>query len=289
MSTGKVFSFNMFTLHIHKDPGEIIEEFDYDLFFDFLTEIRDTVEKRKVVTAIAESYRTDEAIVLKFVSGERDEPVLEYKINGKLTEILPSKGSAFVNDTYIIFFNGTRQLAVQNTRPGLTKDNLQYALESYLKLFTKNQYSTVFMQPVYSADFINEVDKLTRIQSARITLRLPNPSFLDSQQQLMADIAHESNAQKQEIKLTAPRGKSLEKDSGIVKIIKEASVSNPRGVDSFSVRGKHPDSVKMENINSDEFLAKSSDKIFYKKDSGNFISSLVNISKKLLNHAQANI
>lgn len=285
MGKGKIFNFNMFTLHIHEDPGVKVEEFEYDKFFSFLKDQRDSIEKKRTITAIAEVFERQESIVLKVVSGERDEKVLEYKSNGSLNEIEPAPDSTFVHDTYLIYFKNTRQLAIQNSRPGVSKDNLLHFLESYLRLFTKNQYSTLFMQPVFSEDFVKEVNKLTRIQSAQITLKLPNPSFLDSQQQLLAELAHSSNAQKQEIKLTAPRGKSLEKNSGIVQIIKEASSENIKSVDSFSVRGKHPDSESEKTIRSKDYLAKASEKIYDEKDSGPFISSLVGIAKKLLKYA----
>lgn len=286
MPKGKIYNFNMFTLHIHEDPTIIIEEFKYDDFFNFLKESNDLVEKKNTITAIAEIFDTQESLVLKVVSGERGETILEYSNNGDLAEITPSPDSAFVHDTYLVFFKNTRKLAIQRSRPGVSKDNLQYFLESHLRLFTKNQYSTLFLQPVYSADFVKEVDKLTRIQSAQITLKLPNPSFLDSQQQLLAGLAHDSNAQKQEVKLTAPRGKSLEKNQGIVQIIKESSSENLKSVDSFSIHGQHPDSANMKTIRSKDYLAKSSDEVPFEKDSPKFILSLVEISKKLLKYAK---
>ena len=106
--------------------------------------------------------------------------------------------------------------------------------------------------------FRQQIDALARIQSAAVTLTRPNLDWTDYSD-VLNGLAGDSNARNIQVAASAPREESLERRTGLVKLITELSRPNARSImKSATVKGTaeatgQPIEVKLQkNIQSEQ-------------------------------------
>lgn len=208
------------SIHGHINPGSPSEELVvYTWFFEQIMgadphSLRFTVGSDTV--AIADRVRTDNALALRFVTGNAEELPLVYDATtGQVEEVDPGSNRLVVSGAWAIVAPERRILVLERKRPGVPV----FQIERFLTQFGRQRLGVgdiaVSLNPIPSDSFTEEVKRFTRIREASLTLRRPNQSWTASAEAMLGELA-ESNAAEVQLQLNADRGQSLSKDRGIV-------------------------------------------------------------------------
>lgn len=210
-----------YSIHGHVGSGTPEEDLlDYVDFFDRLLvasphSLRFSVGEDTV--AIADRADRGARVALRFVTGNAEELPLVYDLDtARAEEVDPGSNRFVVSGAWAIISPERRIMILERKRPGVPV----FQLERFMTSFAHEQLglsgSTISLNPVPSASFIEEVERFTRIREASLTLRRPNQSWTASAESMLGELA-ESNAAEVTLQLNADRAQSLSKSRGVVR------------------------------------------------------------------------
>lgn len=232
-----------YSIHGHVRAGSESEELlSYDQFFRSLYEIdraEASVEVRGRTVALARQALPEGLLAFQLVAGSVDNRALVLELGtGEVSEQRAGRGRIFVGGSWLVYEPGNRIVAVEANRAGISKDVVERFLGSMGERLGYERLS-ISLNPVPAESFRSEIEQLTRIRIARITLKRPNGSWTDGAEDLLGQIA-KSNAGKVQVQANADRGESLARDSGIVKEVLDIANSKTSPVANASVVGTSP-------------------------------------------------
>jgi hypothetical protein len=207
-----------YSIHGRDEEGII----DYTRLLDFFERIPSANRQTSVgdeMVAITAILNTGSARALRFVAGREGIPLFYNVETGE--EVYEDLGPRMVaNASWCIMDPETRFVVVERRRPGVGVNVMARAMSLLGRELGFAQRLTVDLNPVASSSLAVEIERFSRIRQAAVVVARPNLNWDDSAA-FFTEYASESNADAAEVLLTAGRGRSLSKDSGIVSDIKE--------------------------------------------------------------------
>lgn len=209
-----------YSLHGRTPAGVV----DYVAFFAALAE-KPAVERQTSVgdemVAITTMVPVGHRWMIRFIAGREGIPPLFYDPETGTESFGELGGQVVASVNWILLDPLSRFLAIERRRPGVPVNVMSRSLALMgRELGIVGDRVTIDFNPVVAESFLEELDRYDRIRQAAVTLSRPNLNWLDSAAELTG-YAGESNADSVELEMSAKRGESLDKDSGIVADIKE--------------------------------------------------------------------
>lgn len=155
---------------------------------------------------------------LRFVSGREGLPPLFYDPETG-EESREDIGTRFVASSSWAFIDAGRRLAaIERRRPGVSANTMARAMSHLGRELLNYEQLTMSLNPVTSKTFLDELQRFERVRQAAVVVSRPNYDWTDNATSL-TQYAAESEAGKAEVAMSAERGASLSKESGIVRDI----------------------------------------------------------------------
>lgn len=123
--------------------------------------------------------------------------------------------------THCLVDPSKRRAAIEYVRRGAKYFQVAAVMQHILRsAATQQRKLSLELAPIVEADFIAELKEFERIRSAKIVVNKPNASWSNHYTQL-SGLMESSNGAKAAVEVNAPRGGSLKKRKGIIKVIKD--------------------------------------------------------------------
>ena len=233
-----------YSLHGFEEPGTSLQALvDYDALFTGIVGSAHHALQFTIgsdVVAITDREKTGKTLALHFVTGNPGElPLIFDEDSGTTLLGDPGHGRFVVRDAWVFAIPRRRLLFLEKKRPGV----LTSQIEQFLSRFTREQMAcqwvSISLNPVASPAFSDEIQRFTRIRTASVTLRRPNPSWGSDYAALLGAIA-DSDAGDISLQANAERGQTLARNRGIISMLQQMSSTVVSGIKKAVVRGTMP-------------------------------------------------
>jgi len=141
--------------------------------------------------------------------------------------------------------NGRYLVLCEKVQPGIWPGTLEGYLQWMIDKVHGQEWTgdegedeeniTISLEPEPGSEFIERINRLSRVKSATVRTVRPNPGWRDLETELAGE-ADASKAQKADVTMTAKREASLAKNKGIVQAIKDLFAA--RALDYAAVEGE---------------------------------------------------
>lgn len=148
-----------------------------------------------------------------------------------------------------------RIVALESTRGGVTP----LLLERYLERVRLDRFRerTADITPLASSSFLEEVEAFERIRLAAVEVSRPNYDWSDHANNLY-QLADESGAQSSTTEVKAPRGESLNKNGGLVKVIRDVASAANASIQNAQITGRKPGDVNDQTVSLEKHQERAS-------------------------------
>ena len=209
--------FHIYTIHGHLEKGIP----DYSHLFRAMTRLRGHRQekgRRQIVVGTAELV--GDYLFLVMYSGDSRKKKLLFDLNEQQELTQPVTLSRFyARKTRAMISLSKRRLLIEVGKGTVSADALAQIIEDDARELAEFETLELTFTPVVAPDFVKEIDQLTRIQSATVTVARPNVDWTDRYSVLTA-LASESQAKAIDTTVRARRGATISKESGLVGGIK---------------------------------------------------------------------
>lgn len=187
----------------------------------------EAIEKRErlvlfgsIAVAMPDVQRVGDNIFLTFTEGEVGlQPMILDTLTGETREEELERNEILVAAAHALVNPAKRRILIEYVRTGAKAEAMARTIEKLLSERGLNDIRVDF-SPVIEENFIKEIDRFDRIRMASLTLIKPNAGW-DDHYTHISDMLQSSGGEKAELSVRAPRGESLNKDAGIVEVIKD--------------------------------------------------------------------
>ena len=157
-------------------------------------------------------------------------------------------GRFHARKTHALIDPRQRSLLIENRKGHLRPDDLATAIELIARKLPGYETVELEFNPVAESEFVRQIEQFQRIQQATISLARPNPDWTDRHHQL-TEVADESEAKAIDVTVRAKREKSIAKDSGLIKFIKEFAALPQSIFKRISITGSRDDDAGLITLN----------------------------------------
>lgn len=173
-----------------------------------------------IAVAIPEVQRVGDNISLTFTEGEVGlQPMILDTLTGETRDEELARNEILVSAAHALINPGKRRILVEYVRAGAKAEVMARTIEKLLSTSGFDDIRVDFA-PIIEENFIKEIDRFDRIRVASLTLIKPNAGW-DDHYTHISDMLQNSGGEKAELSVRAARGESLNKDDGIVEVIKD--------------------------------------------------------------------
>lgn len=173
-----------------------------------------------IAVAIPEVQRVGGNISLTFTEGEVGlQPMILDTLTGETRDEELARNEILVSAAHALINPGKRRILVEYVRTGAKAEVMARTIEKLLSTSGFDDIRVDFA-PIIEENFIREIDRFDRIRVASLTLIKPNAGW-DDHYTHISDMLQNSGGEKAELSVRAARGESLNKNDGIVEVIKD--------------------------------------------------------------------
>ncbi|KJF16648.1 hypothetical protein [Acidithrix ferrooxidans] len=133
---------------------------------------------------------------------------------------LQSPFRSLIKESSLFVDPDSRFVAIEKHRNGLDSLQISSFLQTLGRVSGFDPDLIIDLNPVISESFYQELQRYVRIRAVSLMMSRPNFNWTDNANEI-TDLAELSNAHSVEIKMSAPRGRWLSMDRGIVYDIKQ--------------------------------------------------------------------
>lgn len=157
------------------------------------------------------------AIFFLSYEGDPEAEALLYDMGAGTERLTPRRsGEIVATRTHFAVNLGARVVAFEHNYRGTKREDLEDLIVQLIHQTTGgDQRCEVSLVPIPKPSFLQELREYDRIQSAKVVLVRPNPSWLDADSQLLK-YADQSEAQAITLEARARRNRSLSRGEGII-------------------------------------------------------------------------
>lgn len=197
---------------------------DYDFVFDFLASLQPQQRQRTVgerFTAIPVLRKDGPIVVLHAYSGDvkRNPLIFDAQRIAERTETL-APGEVLVEKTHGCIDVGKRTAIIEYVQRGAKAAQIAHALEVFGRANATLPSLMIEFTPIPDEEFVPSIERFSRITAAGMVLARPNVDWTESYN-FASSLAADSEARTIEIAGHAAVRRSLAKDRGIVRLIKD--------------------------------------------------------------------
>ncbi|MGM4918764.1 hypothetical protein [Tardiphaga sp. 813_E8_N1_3] len=228
--------FEVFAMHAHYDSPANYADI-------FLRLERLSIEERiyhyspEVVIGLPIVSREADGYFIQVVEGGDDSALVLNVETGETRENILSRAELLSHATHFFAVPRRRRAAIEFSQRGAKADMIATAIEAILRENYPDMKEIGFtFAPVIRENFTREINQFGRIREAAIRMIRPNASWTDHYTDL-SDLAEESGGDKVAVEIKAPRGGTLSKRAGIVKVIKDVVADSQPYLDDAKVTG----------------------------------------------------
>ncbi|MDH2310192.1 hypothetical protein [Methylobacterium brachiatum] len=239
----------LFTIHAHEMP-----EADYNDIFDQFNRIPKNQRIARIYgTVIGFPFieRTENGYFIQALEGDLDAIQVVFDLStGEAKESDLGSNEVYGQATHFIVVPSARSAAIEYVRSGAKAILLGPAIAEIMRNnFEEFSDLQVEFAPKIQRAFEEEIDLFERIRMASIRVTRPNASWTDHYSDL-SDLMDQSDGDKASIDVRAGRGGSLNKNGGIVQVIKDVSTDEFPYIEEASVTGTRQDEVSETTVRS---------------------------------------
>ena len=226
----------LFTIHAHNKS-----EIDYEDIFSTL----DSIEKKSRIASVRGMIigfpfiiKIDDMFFIQALEGDPDSaPLIFDSSTGDTVDNDLEENEVLSLATHFIVAPRQRLAAIEYVRRGAKALQLGPAITEILKNGGVN-YRNLQLEfaPKLESSFAEQISSFERIRVASVRVLRPNASWTDHYTEL-SELMEQSGGEKAEIDIRAGRGGSLEKDKGIVEVIKEIANDAYPYIEDASITG----------------------------------------------------
>ena len=147
------------------------------------------------------------------------------------------KGQIVATKTHAMIDFSRREAVVEMNARGARAGDIARVLEDTARHNKGWELITLELTSIAMKDFIAEIDKFERTRLASVKLARPNPGWHDDYE-YFRELTERSNARTIEVAVTANRGESLQKNSGLIQRIKQFIGNQDVPVKSAFISGR---------------------------------------------------
>jgi hypothetical protein len=171
------------------------------------------------------------------VEGEDSSALILNTETGRTRENILGEAEILSQAAHLLVSATKRRAVIEYVRQGPKASILSVAIEGLLRKHYPNLHNIGFeFAPIVSENFTAEINAFERIRIAKIRVIRPNASWTEHYTEL-SELMEESGGDKGEIGVRATEGKSLRKNSGLVRVIKQVAEDAQPYLDDASVTG----------------------------------------------------
>ncbi|KAB7786363.1 hypothetical protein [Methylorubrum populi] len=227
----------LFSVHAHNNN----EEIDYKKIVSTfkalprslrITKIGNMVFGFPVVTEMEGIY------FMQVLEGDPEATTLIFdRATGRASETELADSELISQATHLVIHPEKRLAAIEYVRRGAKAVQIGPAIASVLKSNTSDfRLLDLEFPPKIAKGFSEQIATFERIRVASLRITRPNASWTDHYTDL-SDLMETSGGEKAEIDVRAGRGASLEKNKGIVQVIKEISEDEHPYIEEAAITG----------------------------------------------------
>lgn len=251
----------MFSIHGHTAQGAV----DYGALFAFLGQLPRrslTIPVLDRFMAVVPLAREGSLFSFAAYSGFTDTNFLVFDLDSTTEEVRGLEpGKAVAQKTLCVIDVDRREAAIQFVYHGPRAGQIALLFEQVARAQAPEMFPQLSLEfaPVPGGEFVEQIQKFTRIQSAHLKLTRPNYDWEDYGNALTT-LGQESGARNLEVIATANRNGTLRKNEGVVgliqdlvgrsrSIVKAASVIGSREADGGLISlnlERHIESIKVD-------------------------------------------
>ncbi len=198
---------------------------DYRKLFQVISEIDKTkriVKIGNVTAAISDIKEVGGNYFLTFTEGEEGlQPLILDVATGETRDEQLGQNEVLVSAAHALVQPEKRRILVEYVRGGAKSDTMAAIIEGVLSQRLGKDFRIEFA-PVVAGDFIREIGRFKRIRVASLTLIRPNAGW-DDHFTKISELLEDSGGEKAQLAVRAGRGESLNRDDGIVGVIKDVA------------------------------------------------------------------
>jgi hypothetical protein len=210
----------VFALHIRSDEGSV----DYRELFRWLASV-DAEDRSHMIgdrlVAIPRLSVDDQCATLRAYEGERGINPLIFNATLARERIQRLRsGEIVATKTHALISLATREAIVEYNHRGAKAVDIAQVLEIVSRRRADFDDVTIELNPVADEAFVQALERFRRIRIASMRMARPNVDWTDHYNNLTA-VAAESEARTVEVTFSADRGRSLAREGGVVKFIRD--------------------------------------------------------------------
>lgn len=210
-----------FAIHAH---GRIFQG-DYGQLFRTLAAIEKSeriVRFSTITVAISDIREIDGKYFLTFTEGEEGlQPLILDIVTGETRDEELGRDEVLVSAAHALVQPEKRRILVEYVRGGAKAETMAATIEALLvRKFDRD--IRIEFAPVIEENFVKEIERFKRIRVASLTLIRPNAGW-DDHYTNISELLQKSDGEKAQLSVRAARGQSLNKNDGIVEVIKDAA------------------------------------------------------------------
>jgi hypothetical protein len=227
--------FEAYAMHAHQDTPAV-----YADLFRRLSEVprqRRQVKIADLVIGFPIVEADGPRYFIQSVEGG-DSSALVYNVDtGRTRENILGASELLSEASHMVVAPTKRRAVIEYVRRGPKAALISVAIEGILRGAYPELGNLNFeMTPVIAKNFVSEINSFDRIRLARIRVAKPNAGWTDHYTGL-SDLMEESGGDKGEIGVRAIDGRSLNRNAGVVKAIKDVVADAQPYLDDASVTG----------------------------------------------------
>lgn len=245
----------LFALHAHLAGNENV---DYDAVFAAL--IRIPPDQRVYVTnnrafAIGDISRNGARFRFSVYEGPLGANPVIFALQRAEVRTESLARDEFVADvTHVLVDVLLRRAAVEYVRRGAKADDVARTVTEVLR--RTPDYSATFeisFSPVIEEGFIKKIDQFERIREADITVTRPNAGWTDHYTDL-SSLLEDSGGENADLGIRAGRGRSLKKQSGVIKLIADVVADAHPYLKKAAIKGVRKGEAAETTLTSNKHL-----------------------------------
>lgn len=245
----------VFSIHGHITDGRV----DYNKLLRLIGSLsRTSLSKRvadRFIVVVPLSFR-DGVLSFAAYSGLVETNFLILDLNSNAEEVgALAPGKAIVRKTLGVIDASRREAAIQFVYHGPRAQQIAELFEEAVRKNSTDEFREISLEfaPVAGGEFFDQLEQMSRIQSAHLKLTRPNYDW-EQYGNIFSDLGQESDARNLEISATANRNGSLNKNSGVIRLIKDLNRKRKSIFKGASIIGSLGDGGQLITLNLERHI-----------------------------------
>lgn len=209
--------------------------------------------------AVSQMSSVGSTWLMRFVSGDANTAPMFFDPRTGEETTAELSGQILASAVWMMVDPTSRYVAIERKRPGVPVSVIAQALSHFSAELNLADSRSVFdLNPIPAPSFVTELERFERIRQASVVVARPNYDWTDNATRL-TEYAAASDGQTAETSISAGRGESLSKTTGIIEDIRRLASRAIGPIKNLRVTGRREGEQKETSVS----LARHQERAFY--------------------------